>query len=97
VGLPMLRELNQLTRGPIIMAGAGVRLTNLQKFVDIGLTELHSSAGRQVPSSMRYRKAGVTMSSDTDFDEFSRYCVDGDIVAAMKSTLQFDDEISRTA
>jgi copper homeostasis protein len=37
------------------------------------------------------------MSSDTDLDEFSRYCVDGDIVAAMKSTLQFDDEISRTA
>lgn len=97
VGLPMLRELNELSRGPIIMAGAGVRLTNLQKFVDIGLSELHSSAGRQVPSSMRYRKAGVTMSSDTDFDEFSRYCVDGDIVAAMKTALEFGDELSRTA
>lgn len=97
VGLPMLRELNELSRGPIIMAGAGVRLTNLQKFVDIGLSELHSSAGRQVPSSMRYRKAGVTMSSDTDFDEFSRYCVDGDIVAAMKTALEFGDELSRSA
>ncbi len=97
VGLSMLRELNELSRGPIIMAGAGVRLTNLQKFVDIGLSELHSSAGRQVPSQMRYRKAGVTMSSDTDFDEFSRYCVDGDIVAAMKTALEFGDEMSRTA
>lgn len=88
VGLALLRELNHLTTGPIIMAGSGVRLTNLQKFIDIGLTELHSSAGRQVPSDMRYRKAGVTMSSDTDFDEFSRYCVDGDIVAAMKNILE---------
>lgn len=97
VGIALLRELNTMTRGPIIMAGAGVRLTNLQKFVDIGLTELHSSAGRQVLSAMRYRKAGVTMSSDTDFDEFSRYCVDGDIVAAMKNVLEFDGPLSRTA
>jgi len=97
VGLPLLRELNSLTQGPIIMAGAGVRLTNLQKFVDIGLTELHSSGGTQVPSAMRYRKAGVSMSSDTDFDEFSRYCVDADIVAAMKNALELSEPLDRSA
>lgn len=88
-GLALLRELNQLTRGPKIMAGAGVRLSNLQKFIDGGLTELHSSASQRVASTMRYRKAGVSMCSETENDEFSRTIVDGDMVAAMKSAMQF--------
>lgn len=92
-GLPLLRELNHLTRGPKIMAGAGVRLSNLQKFIDAGLTELHSSASQRVPSLMRYRKAGVSMCSETENDEFSRTAVDGDVVAAMKSAMLFSSPV----
>jgi len=87
IGLALLRELNSQSRGPIIMAGAGVRLTNLHKFQQIGIRELHSSARQLVPSGMRYRKAGVSMSVDSEADEFAQYCVDGDMVAAMKQAL----------
>ncbi|TDX14772.1 copper homeostasis protein [Buttiauxella sp. BIGb0552] len=87
LGLSLLRELKQHSRAPIIMAGAGVRLSNLKKFVDQGIDEMHSSAGQAVPSPMRYRKAGVSMSADAEADEFNRYCVDGDVVAAMKAVL----------
>lgn len=86
-GLPLLRELNHQTRGPKIMAGAGVRLSNVQKFIDAGLQELHTSASQRVASAMRYRKAGVSMCSDTENDEFSRACVDGDVVEAIKSVI----------
>lgn len=87
LGLPLLRDLSSASKGPVIMAGAGVRLSNLHKFLEIGIKELHSSAGHTVPSTMRYRKAGVTMCSDTECDEFSYYCVDGEMVESMKHTL----------
>lgn len=93
-GLPLLRELNQQTRGPIIMAGAGVRMSNLHKFVEAGLRELHSSASQRIASSMRYRKAGVSMISVAETDEFSRACVDGDMVEAMKASLLLSSSAS---
>ena len=65
-----------------------MRLSNLQKFLDSGLQEVHSSASRAVASPMRYRKAGVSMCSEAETDEFSRSCVDGDVVEAMKSMMQ---------
>ncbi|MBF1994194.1 copper homeostasis protein CutC [Serratia symbiotica] len=87
LGLTLLRNLRHANPGPVIIAGGGVRLSNLHKFVDIGIQELHSSSGHAVPSTMRYRKAGVTMCSDNESDEFSHYCVDGEMVAMMKNTL----------
>ncbi|CRL59773.1 MULTISPECIES: copper homeostasis protein CutC [Proteus] len=87
LGLPLLRTLNEKTQGPVIMAGAGVRLSNIQKFLDAGLKEIHSSAGKVAPSTMIYRKAGVTMSSDSEVDEFTHYCVDEDTVEAMKDIM----------
>ncbi|RPE03069.1 copper homeostasis protein CutC [Candidatus Pantoea deserta] len=89
-GIALLKELNEQSEGPIIMAGAGVRLSNLQKFLDSGLCEVHSSASRLVASPMRYRKVGVSMCSDAEMDEFSRYCVDSDVVEAMKSVMQLN-------
>lgn len=86
-GITLLRELKQHSRAPIIMAGAGVRLTNIPQFLKQGIDELHSSASHPVASMMRYRKTGVSMSADTAADEFTRYCVDGDMVAAMKAAL----------
>ncbi|PWC11477.1 copper homeostasis protein CutC [Brenneria roseae subsp. americana] len=94
-GLVLLRELTRASRGPIIMAGSGVRLTNLHKFQQNGIQELHSSAGQWTSSVMRYRKIGVSMCGDnTDMDEFSQYSVDGDVVAAMKRALSPDCETS---
>ncbi|MCE0491377.1 copper homeostasis protein CutC [Pantoea sp. Mb-10] len=87
-GIALLRELNEQSTGPIIMAGAGVRLSNLQKFIECGLQEVHSSASRLIASPMRYRKAGVSMCGEPETDEFSRYCVDGDVVEAMKTMME---------
>lgn len=87
-GLPLLSELQRLSQRPVIMAGAGVRLGNLHKFVAQGITELHSSAGQQIPSRMQYRQGGVTMSSDQQADEFSRHVVDSAMVAEMKQQLK---------
>ncbi|WP_294904967.1 copper homeostasis protein CutC [Tatumella sp. UBA2305] len=87
-GLALLAELNTRSRGPAIMAGSGVRLSNLHRFTGAGLTEIHSSASKPVSSPMHYRKAGVSMSSVSAEDEFTRYVVDGEMVAAMKSMMQ---------
>ncbi|MDC9589957.1 copper homeostasis protein CutC [Xenorhabdus sp. XENO-10] len=88
LGLPLLKELLQASQRPIIMPGAGVRMSNISKFLEIGITEVHSSAGKTAPSSMRYRKAGVTMSSDdSDIDEYAHYCVDGQLVESMKGVI----------
>ncbi|PIJ50930.1 copper homeostasis protein CutC [Erwinia sp. OLTSP20] len=86
-GLRLLKELTELSRGPIIMAGAGVRMSNLSKFLAAGISELHSSASQQIASPMRYRKAGVTMCANSETDEFSRQCVDSEMVAAMKNVI----------
>ncbi|MTD39433.1 copper homeostasis protein CutC [Erwinia sp. CPCC 100877] len=86
-GLSLIRELKDRSGAPIIMAGSGVRLSNLRHFVAAGVEELHSSAGCRGASPMRYRKEGVSMSSDATADEYSRYCVDVDAVAAMKAAL----------
>ncbi|WP_313073290.1 copper homeostasis protein CutC [Atlantibacter hermannii] len=86
-GISKIAELIAYSDAPIIMAGAGVRLSNLDTFIAQGVKELHSSAGVKVPSAMRYRNPGVSMSADADADEYSRYCVDGNAVAAMKAAL----------
>ena len=86
-GIVLIRELKQQSRAPIIMAGAGVRLDNIPQFLRAGVEELHSSAGHLVGSAMRYRNMGVSMSSDVKADEFTRYCVDGTMVTAMKAAL----------
>ena len=84
-GLSLITELNARSGAPIIMAGAGVRASNLDDFLDAGIREVHSSAGQLIPSPMRYRNTGLSMSADTSADEYSRYSVDGDAVAVMKA------------
>ena len=84
-GLSLITELNARSGVPILMAGAGVRAGNLHKFLDAGVKELHSSAGKWTPSPMRYRNTGLSMSTDAGADEYSRYSVDGESVAVMKA------------
>lgn len=86
-GLSLIMELNTHSGVPIIMAGAGVRAANLKRFLDAGVKEVHSSAGIWTPSPMRYRNKGLSMSSDAAADEYSRYGVDGEEVAVMKTMI----------
>lgn len=86
-GLSLITELKRHSATPIIMAGAGVRPGNLEAFIAAGVEELHSSAAMTEPSPMRYRRTGVSMSSGEAADEFNRYIVDVEAVAAMKAVL----------
>jgi len=87
-GISLIKELKAQSGVPIIMAGAGVRAANLELFLQAGVTELHSSAGRWLPSPMRYRNAGLSMSTESEADEYSRYGVDGESVAVMKAMIE---------
>ncbi|MGP1956864.1 MAG: copper homeostasis protein CutC [Arsenophonus sp. NC-PE1-MAG3] len=93
LGLPLLKELNILSEkipnGPLIMAGGGVKLSNIQKFIDAGLPEVHSSAGKIMLSTMNYRKSEVTIRSNMEMDESTHYCVDSDVVKAMKKLISY--------
>lgn len=86
-GLLRITELIAHCDTPIIMAGAGVRADNLPRFLDAGVKEVHSSAGAWQASPMRYRNQGLSMSSDAQADEYSRYIVDGAAVAKMKGLI----------
>lgn len=86
-GLANILELIAQPGAPIIMAGAGVRAENLSRFLDAGVREVHSSAGISMVSPMRYRNQGLSMSTDKQADEYSRYAVDGKAVAEMKGII----------
>lgn len=87
-GLQLITELKAHSGVLKIMAGAGVRASNLNLFLNAGVEELHSSAGKWMPSPMRYRNTGLSMSTDAEADEYSRYGVDGESVAVMKSLIE---------
>ena len=87
-GISLIKELKAQSGVPIIMAGAGVRAANLETFLQAGVEELHSSAGKWLPSPMRYRNTGLSMSTDADADEYSRYGVEGESVAEMKAIIE---------
>ena len=87
-GILLIRELIGGSDTPTIMAGAGVRASNLSLCLEAGVKEVHSSAGQWVPSEMRYRNPGLSMSTDPEADEYSRYTVDGAAVAAMREIIE---------
>lgn len=87
-GISLIKELKAQSGVPIIMAGAGVRAANLETFLQAGVEELHSSAGKWWPSPMRYRNTGLSMSTDAEADEYSRYGVEGESVARMKAIIE---------
>ena len=79
LGLPLLKGVTGSQQRPVIMAGAGVRLANIQKFLDIGLQEVQLSIQNQsrppcATAKSAWRWAAVT----AEADEFSHTCVDGD-------------------
>ena len=86
-GISLIRELISQSDTPIIMAGAGVRAANLPLFLQAGVKEVHTSAGQWLPSPMRFRKPGLSMSTDAEADEYLRYAVNGEAVAEMKKII----------
>lgn len=86
-GLPLLKELNSRTTGPIIMAGSGVNPQNLHQFIDANLTEIHASASQQVPSPMQYQNPNINMNNSANQSEYMNYQVNSDAVSAMKKQL----------
>ena len=70
-----------------VVAGAGVRAANLPLFLQAGVKEVHSSAGQWLPSPMRFRNPGLSMSTDAEADEYLRYAVNGEAVAEMKKII----------
>lgn len=86
-GISLIRELISQSDTPIIMAGAGVRTANLPLFLQAGVKEVHTSAGQWLPSPMRFRNPGLSMSTDAEADEYLRYAVNGEAVAEMKKII----------
>ena len=86
-GISLIRELISQSDTPIIMAGAGVRAANLPLFLQAGVKEVHTSAGQWLPSPMRFRNPGLSMSTDAEADEYLRYAVNGEAVAEMKNII----------
>jgi copper homeostasis protein len=80
-GLQLITELKAHSGVPIIMAGAGVRASNLELFLNAGWKSFTAQQGKWMPSPMRYRNTGLSMSTDAEADEYSRYGVDGESVA----------------
>lgn len=85
-GAETLRKLNSLAAGRIILlGGAGVSSANASEILRrTGLTELHASARKPLPSAMRFRHDGVSMGKPGD-DEYSRPATSVDEVRKLKS------------
>lgn len=83
-GAPMLRRLRELAAGRIrIMAGAGVKSTNLAALLrDAHPDEVHASASAMKASAMRFRRTDVKMGAP-DSDEFARKSTDEAEVRAL--------------
>lgn len=86
VGITLIEQLHALNTSTIIMPGCGVRSSNLEQFIQLGLTEFHSSASQTLPSRMQYQNLNVNMSHSSN-DEFVRFAVDGNEVKKMKQLL----------
>lgn len=80
-GIPLLKELVTIANGRIaIMAGAGVTPKNVSELIHkAGVTAVHSTAKRSVPSRMTYINKNVYMGA-SGADEFSRPVTNSKIV-----------------
>ncbi|QTF07850.1 copper homeostasis protein CutC [Brenneria izadpanahii] len=86
-GIELLAKLHHASRGPVIMAGSGVRAANIAAFLAIGLNEVHSSAGLRIPSAMQYRNPNVCMSHENN-DEYLIDTVSEEGVREMKDIMR---------
>ncbi len=89
-GLPLLKELAELqkkTKGPRIMAGAGVTPDVIRQFLArTEIMDFHLSAKKVLKSEMEYRKEGVPMGIP-GMDEYSVFRTDAREVARARQAL----------
>ena len=71
----------------LLAASARSIADNLPLFLQAGVKEVHTSAGQWLPSPMRFRNPGLSMSTDAEADEYLRYAVNGEAVAEMKKII----------
>jgi len=86
-GIELIKQLNHCSKEVIIMPGCGIKSTNLQQFIDIGINEFHSSATKTVLSPMLHLNSDVSM-SHTSSDESQRYILNFDEVQKMKKLIK---------
>lgn len=81
-GAPMLRRLADYAAGRIIiMAGGGVNPANIRQIADTtGVTEIHGTFSSAMPSAMKFRRDGVSMSAPGT-DEYTRRSTDPEKVS----------------
>lgn len=87
-GAQMLSSLVAQAAGRIIiLAGGGVNSGNAAKLVaETGVSEVHASARAATPSSMRFRRGGVSMGTP-GADEYSRKVTSADEVSAIVAAI----------
>lgn len=81
-GAVLLAQLVQAAHGRIgIMAGSGVRLSNLEALAKAtGVSQFHSSLRHEVESPMRYRRPNVSMGGTVVIDEYRQPVTDATLV-----------------
>lgn len=73
----------------MVMAGAGVRDTNVRELVAAtGVREVHLSATAWRPSDMTFRRSGVPMGFSPPADEYVRRATDGAMVARVVAAVR---------
>ena len=79
-GKELIRQLREAAADRIIiMPGSGVRSSNIKEMIDYtGVIEIHSSARKNIPSSMQYENKGMN-------EEMMNITVDVEEVRIMKS------------
>ncbi len=81
-GAPMIRSLVKEAHGRIgIMAGSGVRPSNLEELIrESGANQFHSSLRTSVPGHMTFRRKEVSMGGSVQIDEFSNQITSAQLV-----------------
>lgn len=83
-GITMLKQLSTQANGRItIMAGAGVNPANAADIIAAsGVTAIHSTARKPIPSKMKFRRLSVSMGTPGT-NEYAPLSTSPDVVAAL--------------
>ncbi|WP_392564266.1 copper homeostasis protein CutC [Orbus wheelerorum] len=86
-GINLIEQLHNSSKNLIIMPGCGIKSANLQQFINIGISEFHSSATKTILSPMQHQNSDVSM-SHTQNNESLRYTIDINEVQKMKYLIE---------
>ncbi|MGF7232074.1 copper homeostasis protein CutC [Arachidicoccus sp.] len=81
-GFDLIKELvRQADQRIVIVPGSGIRSSNLQKIIETGAEEFHSSARKEINSAMKFKSSSMA-------ETLMNICVDEEEVKKMKTILQ---------